>query len=239
MPYQQTTLADLQAQLAARYEAKPFWVADEATLAINEALSTWNLLTGRWRTRVVLPTTTSPEVALPATLTYRTRVAVGGRPLTPTSIFDLDHGRSQWRQETTATDGLPSRPLVWAPISLMLIALWPADASAPRSLSVDGVAQTPRLVNAGDFVDLGEDDFSVLLNFALHVLALKKGGPWFAKTQGYFRAFLEAAAAENDLITTSQTYRAVMGGGDRGSEPIRRPGASPTGQAIRRAAGEG
>lgn len=224
MAYQQVTLADLQTALALKWESKPFWVAEEARLAINDALETWTMLTGRWKRRVILHTTANTyELALPAPILYRTRLTFNGRPLSGTGLEDLNNGRPRWREETTATGGaVATRPMVWAPVSLQLLVYWPADAVGKNTIVVDGVADVPRLVAGGDFVDLGEDDLSVLLGYALHVAALKKGGPWFAQTIPYYHTFLRAAAVENQLLTTSQAYRRALGLTLRDLKPIKR-----------------
>lgn len=222
MGYQSITLADLQARLTARWEGQVYWTTPEATLAINEALLTWNLLTGRWHQRIVVPTTANTyEVALPEALLYRTRVDFNGYPLSPSSREDLINGRPHWaRESTTFGSPVPRRPTLWAPVSLRLIYYWPKDAVGGNSLTIDGIAKTPVLVNDADFVDLAEADISCLLGFALHVVMLKKGGPWWAATFPYFKAFLEAAGEENSLITTSQTYRRVMGLDMRDLKPL-------------------
>lgn len=223
MPYDQVTLAELRTRLEARYEATPFWTAPEATLAINETLRTWNLLTGRWVRRVTIPTTpNSYDYALPSSLTYRSRLLFDERPLSPTSREGLNNGRVNWRQETTATGGdVPARPLLWAPVSLTYIYLWPADAAGHHSLTIDGISRTPILVADGDYVDLGQDDFSWLLGCALHLLAFKKGGAFFASTLPAWQAFLRAAGQENALIVTSVAYRRYLGLDRRDLKPLR------------------
>lgn len=223
MAYTQYTLADLEARLAARYESVPFWTQPEARQAINEALCTWNMLTGRWVTRAVMATTPNEyEYVTPAPISYRTRVLWNNRPLSASSREDFNNGRPNWRQETTGSGGaVPTRPMLWAPVSLELIYIWPADLLGHNSLTIDGIMATPQLTVAGDFVDLGEDDLSVLLGFCLHVLTFKKGSVWFQATLPYFTAFLRAAAAENQLITTSQIYRVYMGIDRRDLKPIR------------------
>jgi hypothetical protein len=228
MAYQQYTLAQLQTLLEDKWEHKPYWVTEEATLALNEGLQTWNLLTGRWKRRVILETAVAPAYAwdygLPDAITYRTRVTFNGAPLTPSAIGDLNMGRPSWQTETTLTGGdVPDRPTVWVPVSLQLIYIWPADGVGHNALTIDGVADTPVLVNPGDYVDLGEDDLSVLLGFALHVASFKKGGPWFAATFPYYQAFLKAAAAENQIITTALFYRRAMGTAMRDLTPIQSP----------------
>ena len=56
MTYTAITLADLKVDMAQRYDESIFWTAEEARLAINEALRDWNLLVGRWSRRLTLST---------------------------------------------------------------------------------------------------------------------------------------------------------------------------------------
>lgn len=213
MAFEQLTRAELRTRLQGRYEAVPFWTTDEANDAINESLWAWNLLTGRWKRRVVLPTTPMQyELALPSDLTFRMRVLWNGLPLSPTSRDELNYGRPGWRQETTASGGsTPTRPTLWAPVSLSLIYIWPIDAVGHNSWLVDGVSDTPILITDDQYVDLGESDVNLLLGYALHTVCLKQGGDSWAATRDLFTAFLAAAGAENSLITTSQAYRQFLG----------------------------
>lgn len=213
MPYQAIDLATLRTRLQARYEDTPFWTEEEANEAINEALLTWGMLTGRWRATLVFQTTAATvEYAIPPGLTYRARVAFNNLPMSPASRTEMNLGRPRWWNETTASGGdVPTRPVAWIPISLNLIAIWPADATGNNALTVEGVANTPVLTDDAQFVDLAEADVNVLLGFALHVLCFKKGGVWFATSMKDYRAFLAAAAEENGLIASSQFYRRFMG----------------------------
>lgn len=220
MPYTTTTLADLEGLLAQRTDGVVFWTPDEARLAINEVLRDWNLLTGRWRRRITLSSAApvagvpSVAIALGATMTYGMRVALAtGVPLHPTSILELDLGRPTWRREITTSGGdVPTAPLLWAPQSLQTIVIWPATAGVGvNNLLVDGVANTPVLVELGDFVDIGEEIVDVLVDCAVHVLAFKEAGPRWRATQDWFQAFLQAAAEENGLLKTSQAFRRWAG----------------------------
>ncbi|HEY6417259.1 MAG TPA: hypothetical protein VIX41_13500, partial [Acidimicrobiales bacterium] len=210
MPYATTTLADLQALMAQRWDQVVFWTAEEARLAVNESLREWNLLTGRWRTRVTLSVAAGdPEVPLPGTLTYAMRLTTAaGSPLIPASLSELDLARPSWRLETTASGGdVPAVPTVWAPVSLTRIALWPTyPVATPAALRLDGVLRTPVLVLPTDPVDLGEEVIDVLADMALHVAAFKEAGPRWRATRPYFEAFLQAAADENSLLKQHQAY---------------------------------
>jgi hypothetical protein len=218
MAYQSFTWSAIRQRLRERLELKAFWSDDELLVAFNEALSVWNLATGYWRTRVTQPTIAGQyDYALPASMLYRMRITVNNLPLTSTNREDLNQGRYTWRAETTASGGsVPTRPMIWAPIDLYTFLIWPADAVGGATLTIDGVAATPVLVHDGDFVDLGEELFTTLLGYALHVLTFKKGGPAFQATLPLFQTFLAEAAEENSQIKTSQIFRRVMGLDDRG-----------------------
>lgn len=215
MVYVATTLALLKVRMAEARDTSVFWTDEEARLALNEALRDWNLLTGRWRTRLTLSTlAATPEVALGATMTYGMRVTLNtGAPLTPTSTLELDLGRPTWRGETTTSGGdVPTAPLLWAPQSLQQIVIWPPTAGiGTNNLLVDGVAATPVLVNDGSFVDLGDELLPVIIDYAIHCAAFKEGGARWRATLPAFVSFLKAAAEENSLLKASQAYRRFAG----------------------------
>lgn len=213
MPYAAYTLTTLRTRLLERYDGNPFWTNEEARLALNEGLRLWNLLVGQWRRRVTLETAASTwDYALPATMLWRTRVTWNDRPLHVTSVAALDRLRRGWRTETIATgSGVPQRVMLWAPVSLYLIHIWPSDTAAANSLVIDGVADTPIMVNTGDYVDLGDDLLGVLLDYALHALSFKRGMPAIQATLPLLTAFFKAAAAQNSMLTASKLYRKYMG----------------------------
>lgn len=218
--HQQFTLTQMQTALTDKWEGVAFWTSTEATNAINEALLMWNLLTGYWKKTISITTTAGNfEYALPTTLVFGTRVSYETKPLAPTDMHSMDNGQPGWQAQTTASGGnVPTSPKKWLPISVDLIAIWPADAVGGHTLTVDGVSQTPRLVNAGDYIDIGEDMLNAILGYALHVAALKEGGARFAATMGMFTEFLRAAAEENDQLTESQMYRHFIGTDQRRQE---------------------
>jgi hypothetical protein len=215
VPYTETTLADLQSLMAQRWDQVVFWTDEEARLALNESLREWNLLTGRWRTRVSLSTTAgTPEIDLPSTITYGMRVTTAaGVPLHPTSLLELDLAMPAWRLQTVSSSaGVPAVPTLWAPLSLTRIAIWPTYlSSTPDALLADGVAETPVLVLPGDTVDLGEEIVDYIADMALHVAAFKEAGPRWRATRPYFENFITAAAEENGLLKANHAYRRWAG----------------------------
>lgn len=213
MSYQAHSLADLRVLLAAKYDSTPFWTDEEARLALNEGLRLWNLLVAQWRTQLTLDTDANTyDYGLDASLLYRTRVTWNGKPLRVTSLTGLDRARRAWMTETTVSGGdVPTRPVLWAPVSLYVIRIWPADAVADNTLTLDGVSATPVLVADGDFLDLGDELLNNLLGYALHTVSFKRGKPGMDATMALFQAYLKAAAQQNGMITASKVYRKFMG----------------------------
>ncbi len=212
MPYQQVTLQQIQVALADRFEGVPFWSTADSTRAINEGLRVWNAATGFWTApyqTITVPT--DPYVALPGTLTQATRLTYNGVPLEKASLADFNYAIPNWRGTTTASAGAPARPVYWAPVSLSLLVIYPADFTGFGSLLTDGVRATPVLVTPGDYVDLGQEEHDVLLGYALHVLAFKRGGSLLPATYPGWQAFLQAAAQRNRQLKASAFYRTVLG----------------------------
>lgn len=235
MPYQQITLTQLQTALADRYESVPFWTGPEATRAINEALRIWNAATGFWAkafTTITVPD--DPYVAVTGSLVRAARVSYNGVPLEKASLDDFNYGIPNWRGVTTASGGtVPTRPVYWAPVSLTLLAIYPADHAGFGALVIDGVRATPILVNAGDYIDLGQEEHDTLLGYALHVLAFKLGGQTLVRTYPGWLAFLRAAAARNAQFAESAFYKAAMGGDGLQRRRVPQPmGTSPLEQVI-------
>lgn len=212
MAFSSVTLATLQAELANKYDNVPFWTATEATNALNEGLRLWNAITGYWRARITLQTIPDDNyLPLPGNLAYRSRVEVNSVPLSPSSLLGLDSGRPSWEGETTVTPGVPSAPKIWAPVSTDLIVIWPASHVGFDTVTIDGMAETPILVNSGDFVDLGQEEHNQLLGYALHALTFKLGGQQFEATKFLYQAWVKSAGERNEQFKASSLYRRVLG----------------------------
>lgn len=238
MAYQQVTLGTLKARLAERIESVPYWTPGEATAALNEGLRIWSAATGTWRTPVLVPTVPNdPYVAVPGTLVQATRLTWNGLPLERASLFDFDYAYPRWRNTTTASSGAPARPVYWAPISLSLFAIYPADAYASvngtHAILVNGIRQTPILVNDADFVDLNQALFDVLLGYAQHVLAFKVGGQTLVASYPQWIAFLREAAEQNAQFAASSFYRKLLGlDQQRRLQPLEKGVPSAVGTAV-------
>lgn len=233
MAYQQVTLAELEADLLARVDTVPFWTSAESTLAINEALRIWNLLTGMWKRRELIATVAATTASYPtgfiyslsSTLVFDLRTEFNQLVMEPSSISDLNNSRPNWRSEITTAGGtVATRPLFWAPVGMKKVVITPGDAVGGNNLVVDGVRATPVLSAAGDFVDLGKCEIGTLLDYALHYLSFKLGGPLFQATIPLYKSFLEAAGDQNARLRSSTWYRKTMGlDRQRFQHPIRVP----------------
>lgn len=211
--YSQFDLTELQIKMIQRWDSTPFWTPTESQNAINEALLVWNSMTGFWKQTIEITTTPfSWDYALPESLVFGMRVEYEGKPLAESSLADMDNGHPGWQSQNTDSGGsVPTEPKKWLPLSIDMIAIWPADADGGHILTVDGVMATPILQFQDSFINIGEDELDVVLGYALHICALKEGGERFAATQQYFKDFLAAAAEENDLLTQSAMFKAFLG----------------------------
>lgn len=212
MSYTATTLATLRARLQDRYTGDPFWSATEANDALNEALRYFNLFTGYWRGTTTANTTANvPFVAVPATMTYRTRVYVAGRVLTRTSLIGLYRTRRDWRTQTTTSGSpVPTTPREWAPVGLTSLAIWPADAAGGLTLSIDAVKLTPILTADGQFVDIGEEELRLVLAEALWILTFKRPS-LMEGLKDLHQTFLLGCLERNDQLRASSYFREALG----------------------------
>lgn len=226
MPYTQVTLAQLQGLLTQRWGNVAFWSVEEGRLALNEGLLLFSLYTGFWKRRVTLPTITNQVYyPLPSTLTQSARVFHLGRPLVYTSIDDQDAGRPGWEGERTNSGGsVPRQVLTWIPCGLSSVALWPADAVSGNSLMIDGLRKTPTLTTPLDFVDLGREDQSALVGYALHALLFKGYRDRWKASKLLYQQFLQACIAHNPLLVEVEEIRQALGMDDP-KAPRRKPPA--------------
>ena len=223
MAYSAVTLTTLQTRLDERLEISAFYADAELTLALNEALRLWNLYTGAWRKRVthVLQPTSDNYFALPQTLVFPMRMEVNGTPMAKSALHDLDHGQPGWEGQVIGQSGIPSTPQVWAPVSPTLMAYWPRVITTTFTVTVDGVAATPILVNGSDTIDLNESRHGVLLDYAKHYLTLKRGGAEMQQSASALQAMLVAAADETALFKESSFFRWAMARDEKPEIPLK------------------
>lgn len=230
MPYTQVTLAELRTAVQAKVESVPYWTTAEYNSAISEALRVWNLLTGHFKVRDTSVTTVLDQVwyTTPSTLLYPFRIAWASRPLEPTTTFDLDYARSNWEGQSTTDTGAPGTPAQWAPCGLNRFCIWPADDPGGYDLQIDGVGPAPIPAGDSSYVNLGQEEQAAIVDYALHYLTFKEGGPRFQGSQDAFQRFLTAAASRNARLNAASFFREALRARDlaREQKPLVTSGAA-------------
>jgi hypothetical protein len=220
MAYAQFNLAQLQTLFYQQVgENTSFFRPDEATRILQEAFRVFNCLTGFWRGRVDMGLTVADQhfYDTPAGMTYILRVEINRKPLSSTSLYDLDYGQPTWENETCTAGNLPE---MFAPVGFNKFALWPASLEATNSLIVEGVIPAPVLTNVG-FVDLGQDELETILDYAQHIAQFKEGGQEFEGSQIQLKEFLKEAGSRNATLMQSSKFRNWMGLTDQRKRPMR------------------
>ena len=101
------------------------------------------------------------------------------------------------------------------------MAYWPRVITTTFTVTVDGVAATPILVNGSDTIDLNESRHGVLLDYAKHYLTLKRGGAEMQQSASALQAMLVAAADENALFKESSFFRWAMARDEKPEIPLK------------------
>lgn len=212
MAYASVTRATLRARLQDRYTGDPFWTDTDANDLLNETLRLFNMYTGYWRgTATALTTAGSPFVTVPAALTSQTRIEVAGDPLTRKSILGLYRTRRNWRTQTTLSGApVPATIREWAPVGLRTIAIWPHTAAGGDTITFNGVKITPVLTADGSFLDVGEEELTLILGEALYGLAFKRPSLLEQLKPGHDQ-FLQGMLERNDQLRASSYYREALG----------------------------
>lgn len=123
--------------------------------------------------------------------------------LNETSIFELDMGTPDWRE----TYGVP---LFWAPDGLDWFGVYPAPRGG--AFFLEGYKEVPVLTKDEDFIDLGDEELTRILDYAQWYMAFKEG-PQEAleNVKVLLDNMLRAGALRNARIRRSALYREYMG----------------------------
>jgi hypothetical protein len=244
LSYQQITLAQLNVLLQARFDNNnSFWTDFERQTALNEALSLFQLSTGRWRQRYIVTTVAKrcfysipdlPQLQVSGICQVLQPIRVsfnGSPPLGWSSFADMDLTYPGWQAQTTAMPEAPSTPQMCGPAGVNLMFIWPADAVGNNSLALDVITNSPQLVNSGEFVNLDNTEIVRLLDYGEFRLSLKRGGIFFARTLPLLQGFLKMLADRNAYLMNISIFRQMTGAdfarnysprriGERNGQPI-------------------
>jgi hypothetical protein len=172
---------------------------------MQETLRTWNLLTGYWSGRIIVPLDAgTPFVSLPTLLLKGSRASFQGKPLQRTSLFELDCSRALWQ-----TEG--GTPTFWVPVALNLIALAPVPAEASHSLVMDGVLSTPTFASDSSEITVDPGVLITLLDYARHLAVFKVGSETFEESKEARKRLWKAASEHVQHLQATALYRHVLG----------------------------
>lgn len=196
--YQRVTLSTLKSRLAARTDGvSVFWPSEDLVLAINEALNLWQSFTGSWTTSFKFTAVNGGPISVPTGISSPTRVLYNGVPLTMASMADMDRGKPGWLSDT-------GTPAYWIPQGINQIFLSPAPASGV--LTIEGYSKGPTLQAEGDFINIGDEELTRILEYAEHYLSFKEGMPELqSKGEGYTN-WIAAMIARNGQLADSAVY---------------------------------
>ncbi len=203
--YQQVNLIDLKARLTERVGNNvTFFTAREKRYALNEAIRMWASFTGQWITKIQLPSTGVVFYDVPKQIVSLMRIRYNNTLLDQSSLFELDNSISNWQQAPTGT------PTLWSTVGLDKFALYP-PAPVGANLRLEGIAVSPRLGSGGDFIDIGDEELTRILEYAQHYLSMKEAGLEFANTRPLLANFVVAAAARNSRLRAAGPFAKYLG----------------------------
>lgn len=183
-----------------------YWGTQEYLFAINEALRIWQCMTGALQTSINVNllggVSASNWVDVPRQIVSVTRVLFNGVPLAPDTLTGLDYGEGSWQ----ASQGTPVR---WAPDGLTRIAIYPKPAQSGR-LVLNGIMELSTL-NVGDFVNVGNEELTDILEYCLHYLSIKEGPPEMDATSEGLKRLVTAATKRNGQLRKTNLFRRFAG----------------------------
>lgn len=201
--YSRVTLGQLQSLLTARLgNNSTFWTLPEMTSAINEALNVWQLMVGEWTLGISIVANGSVFYTIPSQIASIQRVLFNGTSLTMGSVNEFDLGNPGWQ-------GISGTPTFWAINGLNLISLSPQPTSG--TITIEGITETPVLINTADYVMLGDEQLNRILDYSEHYCSFKEGAGEFDNAQTGFSLFIQAAGKRNGNLLTTALYRQYMG----------------------------
>lgn len=120
------------------------------------------------------------------------------------AAIDADRYNPGWQ---AAAQGTPSVALV---AGLNLVGLASTPDAGPYSLTASVVENAPVPVVPGDFIQLGRDDYDVMLDEAQHIASFKMGGAEFTETFPLHERFLKQAAIYNQKLAALGQFQKEM-----------------------------
>lgn len=121
------------------------------------------------------------------------------------AVWDLDGFLPDWQGPT----GTPSTV---AMAGWNLVAIAPApDANGPYSLTMDIVQNMPVPGADADYLQIGQELYDVVLEYAQHLAMFKCGGAEFLATQTAYQRLIDMARLQNERIVADTLFPGAIG----------------------------
>src|SRR6185503_4352185 len=118
--------------------------------------------------------------------------SINGTQVPIQSFRDADAYNAGWQNNSGVPTALMS--------DTNLIALTPTPDANTYSVELDAVVNAPVPAAAGDFIQLGREQYDAVLNYAVHLTAFKMGGKEFEATMPFLKNFYDLAMENNDRL---------------------------------------
>ena len=133
---------------------------------------------------------------------------INGVPTRVVPLFDLDRTVSGWENTPRG------RSKVIATAGLNLIALHPIPDGV-HSITLDVVRPSPIPlipISKGDFVEIGSEEITAIVDYAHHIAAFKQGGLEFQMAGRLYQSFIDQASVHNERLRGGSVFGIPMFG---------------------------
>lgn len=180
-----------------------FYEVEEVDYALNEAVAVFNLGSRLLQATYNFTSRANRVIYdVPREILLPTRVDWEKKTLEPWGLTEVSQASPDWLKQTTAQSN--AEPAHWISIGNNKLAIHPADSYGGRVVSVTGVIEPVRMVNASDPLALPGMYSNSLADYATHVLVMDEGGVGFSATMPMFASFNENVQVAN-VYTISQS----------------------------------
>lgn len=121
-------------------------------------------------------------------------------PLDIDAVQNADDFRPNWQGETAA------QPDLALTAGLNLFGFSPVPDAGPYAATLMTVQNMPVPPTVNDFLQIGRDDYDVILDYAVHLASFKTGGAEFLSTMPLFKRFMTQAALYNSKLAELSEY---------------------------------
>ncbi len=152
---------------------------------------------------------------------------VNGVLAPPASILDLDQTEPSWQ-------GSSGVPMMVAAAGANLIATYP-NPNSTYTLTLDVAANPVVPAQGSDYIQLGQEELDVVLDYAQHLASFKLGGQEFQATKPLYDNFIRLALSYNQTLRASSKFLDVLWGESERENALRARRSESSSEAARRA----